>query len=85
MKASVSLKVLTEKEYTQALSKVQNKNKQKEYRRLLRQERKKLSLKWNVETSKLIAIYLFALLNAIIIYAMAAMWQFAGRIRNWRK
>ena len=29
------------------------------------------------ETSKLIAIYLFILLNAVIIYAMIAMWQFA--------
>lgn len=71
------MKVLTENEFVKALLKVQSKNKQKEYRKLLKQERKKLLPKWNVETSKLIAIYLFALLNAIIIYAMAAMWQFA--------
>ena len=33
--------------------------------------------KHKFETSKLIAIYLFVLLNAIVIYAMVAMWTFA--------
>lgn len=31
----------------------------------------------NFETSKLLALYLFALLNVIVLYAMAAMWKFA--------
>ena len=31
----------------------------------------------HIETSKLFAGYLFALMNAIIVYAMVAMWKFA--------
>lgn len=30
-----------------------------------------------IETSKLLAVYLFILLNVIIIYALVAMWRFA--------
>ena len=39
-------------------------------------EKKKYN-KSRMETSKLIAIYLFVLLNVIVIYAMTAMWCFA--------
>lgn len=67
---------ITEKEYQQKLKKVQEKNKKIEYNLLLRNERNKYKKKLKFETSKLIAIYLFALLNAIIIYAMVAMWEF---------
>lgn len=33
--------------------------------------------KRKIETSKLLAIYLFILFNAIIVYSMIAMWMFA--------
>lgn len=51
-------------------------NSQKEKHRLLKAEKDKYKSHGHIETSKLIAIYLFALLNAIIIYAMVAMWHF---------
>jgi hypothetical protein len=44
---------------------------------LLEAERNKLNNKGRVETSKILAIYLFFLLNAIVIYSMVAMWWFA--------
>lgn len=67
---------ITEKEYQQKLKKVQERNKKIEYNLLLQNEKNKYKKKSKFETSKLIAIYLFALLNAIIIYAMVAMWKF---------
>ncbi len=51
-------------------------NAQKQKQLLLKEERDKYKSASRFETSKLIAIYLFALLNAIIIYAMIAMWRF---------
>lgn len=67
---------ITEKEYRKKLEKIKEQNKKIEYNLLLRNERNKYKKKSKFETSKLIAIYLFALLNAIIIYAMVAMWKF---------
>ena len=67
---------LTEKEYQQELEKIQKQNKQIEYNLSLEKERNKYKKKFKFETSKLIAIYLFALLNAIVIYSMVAMWKF---------
>ena len=69
------MKTLTKKEYQQKLKKIKEKNIQKEYRRNLRREKYK-GFKINVETSKFLAIYLFLLLNSIIVYAMVAMWKF---------
>lgn len=70
------MKYLTDKEYQQKLEKIKSKNKQKEYRKLLKNEREKLNTKFKLETSKMIAVYLFILLNAIVVYAMIAMWKF---------
>lgn len=58
------------------MNRIKRDNIQKEKRRLLKAEKDKYSSRGQIETSKLIAIYLFALLNAIIIYAMVAMWHF---------
>lgn len=55
---------------------IKRENAQKEKRRLLKAEKDKYKSHSHIETSKLIAIYLFALLNAIIVYAMIAMWHF---------
>ena len=59
---------LTKEEYQAKLEKIKESNTQKKYRKALREEK--------IETSKLIAIYLFALLNAVIVYSMVAMWKF---------
>lgn len=71
------MKNMTEEEYQRKLSEIKNENIQKEYKKKLKEERAKYGFKLKLETSKLIAIYLFALLNAIVIYAMIAMWNFA--------
>lgn len=71
------MRIWTEKEYNRQLDEVKKLNIQKEYRRNLKDEHDKYSRKLKVETSKLIAIYLFLLLNAIVIFAMVAMWNFA--------
>lgn len=67
---------LTEREFNRQMAKVKKENAQKERRLILQRERSKYD-RPKVETSKLIAVYLFALLNAIVIYAMVAMWRFA--------
>lgn len=71
------MKNMNEEEYQRKLSEIKNENIQKEYKKKLKEERAKYGFKLKLETSKLIAIYLFALLNAIVIYAMIAMWNFA--------
>lgn len=67
---------LSEREFQRQLSKIKADNLQKERQMKLDAERQKYD-KPRLETSKLIAIYLFILLNGIVIYAMAAMWHFA--------
>ncbi len=69
-------KNLTEREFQRQLAKIKKENVQKERSLILERERNKYGSE-KIETSKLIAIYLFVLLNAIVIYAMIAMWQFA--------
>lgn len=58
------------------MNKIKRDNDQKRKRLLLRAEKGKYKTANRIETSKLIAIYLFALLNAIVVYAMVAMWHF---------
>lgn len=70
------MKKITEKEYRQELEKIKKRNIQREYNLSLKNERDKYKKKFKFETSKLIAIYLFTLLNVIIIYSMIAMWKF---------
>lgn len=70
------MRVLSEKEYQRELEKVKKENIQKEYQLNLEKERNKYRKEFKFETSKLIAVYLFALLNAIVIYSMVAMWKF---------
>ena len=58
------------------MRRIKAKNQQKEYKLQLKEEKKKYSKGFHIETSKLFAIYLFVLMNAIIIYSMVAMWKF---------
>lgn len=71
------MKYLTQKNYQQELEKVKRDNVQRQYRQSLQNEKRKYRKTIKIETSKLLAIYLFALLNAIVIYSMVAMWKFA--------
>ena len=66
---------LTEKGFNRKLKKLQDINIQREYRLTLRKERLKCFNIKPIETHKLLAIYLFVLLNVIVVYSMIAMWQ----------
>lgn len=70
------MKYLTEAEYNGRLGKIAEHNLQIMYRKNLKAERNKLRQK-KIETSKLLVFYLFVLFNAVLVYAMAAMWMFA--------
>lgn len=60
---------LTKEEFEKKLAEIQEKNKQKEYRRLLREERKKSRAKFKLpSTSKLILLVAFLLCLEIIIF-----------------
>lgn len=60
---------LTQEEFEKKLVEIQEKNKQKEYRRLLREERKKSRAKFKLpSTSKLILLMAFLLCLEIIIF-----------------
>ncbi len=67
---------MTEREYRRKLKKIQNKNIQKEYRESLNKEKNKYKKKLHVETHKVLAMYLFILINVIITYTLVAMWIF---------
>ena len=67
---------LSEREFQRQMNRIKKDNEQKQKLLLLKAEREKFSRPYSVETSKIIAIYLFGLLNAIVIYAMVAMWRF---------
>lgn len=71
------MKHLSSKTYQQEMEKIKRHNEQIEWRNNLKHEKNKFKKKAHIETSKIIAIYLFILLNAIVIYAMVAMWKFA--------
>lgn len=66
---------LSEREFQKEMAKIKKDNLQKERKQMLKAEKRKLD-KPHIETSKIIAIYLFVLLNAIVVYSMVAMWVF---------
>ena len=68
---------MTEKKYRQELEKAKKESQSRKYKSEILAERNKYKTKKHIETSKLIAVYLFALLNAIVIYAMVSMWRFS--------
>lgn len=68
---------MNKQEFEQELQKIKQKNTQKEYKKILDEEKDKYKNKSKIETSKLIMFYLLILLNAIIVYSMVAMWNFA--------
>lgn len=64
---------MSKRDYQLKLAKIRKDNIQKQYKQSLREERQKYSTK-RIETSKLLAIYLFVLFNIVLVYAMTAMW-----------
>lgn len=68
---------LTQEEFEKKLAKVQEKNKQKEYRRLLREERKKSRPKFKLpSTSKLVLLVVILMCLEIIVFCQYAMLEF---------
>lgn len=70
-------KELTKNEFNRQLAEIKKVNQQIEYRNRLEKERLKYKKKIHIETSKLLAVYLFALLNVVVVYSLIAMWHFA--------
>ena len=71
------MRYLTEKEYESRLNEIKERNASKERKRKLKEEKKRHRIRIKIETNKIMAIYLFILLNAIVIFAMKAMWTFS--------
>ena len=71
------MKRLNDKEFQAKLKRIQKDNAYKEKNKLLREEREKGNKKIKLpSTTKLIAVYLFAMLNTVLIYAMVVMFLF---------
>ena len=68
---------MTDAQYYRKLRKIKERNKQAQRINELKQERAKYETPKKKETSKMIAIYLFLLLNVIVVYALVAMWHFS--------
>ena len=74
----ITMKYLTQREYERKLREIQRENESIERYNKLRQEKR--NIQGGVKkpsTDKLIATYLFIILNVVLIYAMLAMWHFA--------
>lgn len=71
------MRFINEKEYSARLRHIEIKNHQYELRQNLKLEKNKYRHKLKLpSTSKLIAIYLFMVLNIVLIFSMVAMWTF---------
>ena len=70
---------MSEKRYQQKLEKIRKENESIQRIQQLKDERKKYrtSITDRISTTKLVMVYLFVLLNVILIFAMVAMWHFA--------
>lgn len=68
---------LNDKEYQAELKRLQKDNLYIEKNLKLKEERNKYKTKHKLpSTTKLIAVYLFIILNVVLIYAMICMWHF---------
>lgn len=68
---------LTKEEYNVRLKKIKRNNESKERKYKLKEEKNKGKSTFKLpSTSKLIASYLFLILNVVLVYAMVAMWYF---------
>lgn len=72
------MKYLSQREYERKLKEVQRENESIDRYNKLKKEKRKVSIDIKKPTTdKLIAIYLFIILNAILVYSMISMWNFA--------
>ena len=72
------MRYLSKSEYEREMEILKRKNEQLEYHKNLKKERDKYKNNKNKpETHKMLALYLFVLLNIIIVYSMISMWRFA--------
>lgn len=71
------MRYISEKEYESRLKQIQKMNIVKQRKLRLKEEKKKYKSKPKLpSTSKLMAAYLFVVLNVVLIYAMVTMWRF---------
>lgn len=71
------MKYISEKEYNSRLKHIQQMNVVRQRKQSLKEEKNKYKPKLKLPTtSKLMAAYLFVILNVVLIYAMVAMWVF---------
>lgn len=71
------MRYISEKEYESRLKQIQKMNIVKQRKLKLKEEKKKYKSKPKLpSTSKLMAAYLFVVLNVVLIYAMVTMWRF---------
>lgn len=72
------MKKLNDKEYQIELRKIQRNNLYKERNNKLKEEKDKYKKQIKLpSTTKMIAVYLFIILNVVLIYAMVCMWHFS--------
>lgn len=72
------MKYLSQREYERKLKEVQRENESIDRYNKLKNEKRKVSIDIKKPTTdKLIAIYLFIILNVILVYSMISMWNFA--------
>ncbi len=71
------MKYITEKQYNNELKQIKIQNTVLQRKMSLKAEKNKYKKKIKLpSTSKLMAVYLFVILNVVLIYAMVAMWHF---------
>lgn len=71
------MRYISEKEYSAKLKRIEIDNRQHELRQKLKTEQNKYKHKFKLpSTSKLIAAYLFIVLNIVLTFSMVAMWTF---------
>lgn len=72
------MKYLSQREYERKLKEIQRENESIDRYNKLKKEKRKVSIDIKKPTTdKLIAIYLFIILNVILVYSMISMWNFA--------
>lgn len=72
------MKYITQSKFENELAKIKARNKSYERKKLLKDEKNKYRNKIKLpSTTKLVMMYLFILLNTVLIYAMVTMWHFS--------
>lgn len=72
------MKYISQREFERRLKEIRRRNESIERYNKLSQEKQRISFNLKKPTTdKMIAIYLFIILNSVLVYAMVAMWHFA--------